>query len=91
MEISTDQVEATRRRESGGPEEVAPRDHSRVTNSNLDQLVQQFQVVLDDAIKQVKELQEQEDWSNPSYAELVSAKLGLEGRLRELTPQLHHI
>lgn len=36
----------------------------------------------------MKELQELEDRSRPSYAELVSAKLGLEGRLRELTAQL---
>ena len=57
-------------------------DHGRVIKE-LDQLVQQLQVVLVDALR-VKELLEHEDRYGPSYGELVSTKVGLEENIREV-------
>jgi hypothetical protein len=60
---------------------VALGDHGRVIKE-LDQLVQQLQVVLEDASR-MKELLEHKDMYGPSYGELVSTKVGLEENIRE--------
>jgi hypothetical protein len=53
----------------------------------VDQLVQQLQVALAQASR-VQMIQEQEDRSGPSYQVLMSARLGQEEQIRELTDQL---